>query len=121
MSCVTSLKSLRLRKLSTFGTLVTFGWLWWLPMVTFAYLLLPLFTFVYLFSPFLTLPYLSLPFLTFSLSFLSFPYLSLPFPTFPYLSLPFLALFCICTLTNEVTLRLSQPKNIITKTKDTKI
>ena len=102
MSCVTSLKSLRLRKLSTFGTLVTFGCLWLALVVAYGYLCLPFVTFVYLCLPFLTFPYPSLPFLTFSLSFLSFPYLSLPFPTFPYLSLPFLALFCICTLTNEV-------------------
>ena len=58
---LTSLNSLRLRKMLTFGYL-------WLLLLTFPYL-----------------PYLSLPFLTFpclSLPFLTFPYISLHFITF---------------------------------------
>ena len=73
---ITSLKSMRLRKLLP---LVTCGYLW-LPLGTFPYLSLPFATFHYLSLPFLTFCYLSLPFLT-------FPYISLPYLTGPYLAL----------------------------------
>ena len=89
----TSLKSLSVRKLLTFGYLSplgTFGYLW-LPFLTFPYL--SLVTFLYL--SLLTFPYLWLPFL-------AFPCLSLPFLALPFLTLPFLSLFCIC-LTNRLT------------------
>ena len=72
----TSLKSLRLRELLTFGYI-------WLPIITIGYLSLPLVTFRYLSLPLITFGYLSLPLVTFGyLSLLSFPFF-----TFPYLSL----------------------------------